>query len=138
MTIVDRNRSGSSYRAAISALSLGASSLGSSAQPYSSISCATMSQFVAATREVLIELPADLIQPLRRVKDPRTYGMCEFHQHRVVVLAVVGHPHQALPRRREQQHPNGRVDHAVGGVQEALPLRRGDEPRVQAGVRILV
>ena len=59
-------------------------------------------------------------------------------KHAVVVLGVVGHPHQALRRRRQQQRADGGVDRGVGDVEQALGLgvlaESAPEPRQRLGV----
>jgi len=86
---------------------------------------------------VIVGLASGGVEPGRRVQHPRAHLGGQPRQDRVMVLAGVGDADQAARRRREQQRPDGRVDGAIGDVEQAGPRgtfgQAGVQPR-QRGV----
>ena len=85
-----------------------------------------------AAREVLVEFPGGRVQAAGGAQDARADPVGQRLQHGVVTLEGEGHPDQALVGGGQQQRADGAVDHAVGDVQDAVLLRRGRQPLVQA------
>nr|KEP24465.1 hypothetical protein DA06_12615 [Georgenia sp. SUBG003] len=84
-----------------------------------------------ATREVLVELPCDDVEPVRCEQDPRTHRPGDAVQHGVAVLEGEGDPQQPGPGGGQQELADRRVDRAVGHVQESFLLCPGGEPLLQ-------
>jgi len=86
--------------------------------------------------EVLLELPAHLVEAGRGPQDAWADRGAQAGQHGIVVLALERHPYQALPGRGQQQRADRGVQGPVADVQHAVPLGGVGQPGVQPGQRL--
>jgi hypothetical protein len=89
-------------------------------------------------REVLTDLPRRGVKSPRCAQDARAEPGRERVEDLVVVLAVVGDPHEPLLGRGEQQRPDGSVDGRVRDVEQAFAAGGRFQLSVQTRQRLRV
>ena len=95
--------------------------------------------FLAALRaEILIELPRRRVQPLRCPQHARAEPLRQRVQHAIVVLNVIGHAHQALRRRRQQERAYRGVHRRVGDVEQAFGFSGKPQPVSEPPQRVRI